>query len=84
MLDTSTEAIRDWLIERVAFYLERGVQDVHPDALFVEIGLDSVFSLTLCGDLEDRFGCVLEPTITWDHPTITALAAHLGVELGRG
>jgi acyl carrier protein len=81
MPDTSTDAIRRWLIERAAYYLERPADEVDPDALFVQLGLDSVYSLTLCGDVEDRFDCVLAPTITWDHPTINALAGYLGTEL---
>jgi acyl carrier protein len=81
--DTSAEAIRTWLLERVAFYLERPVAEVDPGAAFTELGLDSVYALTLCGDIEDRFGLSVEATLPWDHPTVDRLAAHLRGEVAR-
>ncbi|MFF7656631.1 acyl carrier protein [Streptomyces sp. NPDC007983] len=79
---TLTE-IRDWLTERIAFYLEVPAEGVDPSVKFVEMGLDSVYALTMCGDIEDRFEIAVEPTIAWDHPTVDALAAHLNDELNR-
>ncbi|MFE9564789.1 acyl carrier protein [Streptomyces sp. NPDC006487] len=76
-----TTEIRDWLVERVAFYLESRPQDVDTATALIELGLDSVYALTLCGDVEDRFGLVVEPTMAWDHPTVDALTAHLAQEL---
>jgi acyl carrier protein len=79
--DASAEDVRDWLAERVAAYLERDVRDLDPDARFTDLGLDSVYSLTLCGDIEDRYGLMVEPTVAWDHPTVTLLAGHLAGQL---
>ncbi|HEX6524004.1 MAG TPA: acyl carrier protein [Streptosporangiaceae bacterium] len=81
MPDTSTDAIRTWLTERVASYLERSAGEISADALFVEIGIDSMYLLTICGDIEDEFGYYLEPTILMDYPTITAVAGYLSKEL---
>lgn len=80
---TSVPRIRDWLIERVAFYLEMTAEQVDPDQLLVEIGLDSVYAMSLCGDVEERFGLLVEPTMAWDHPTVNAIAEHLSGELGN-
>ncbi|AZQ72649.1 MULTISPECIES: acyl carrier protein [Streptomyces] len=83
--DTLTiEQIRDWFTERVAFYLERPQSEVDPDAKLVEIGLDSVYALTICGDIEDHFGFDVEPTVTWDHPTVNAMARYLHTEITAG
>ena len=38
-----------------------------------EYGLDSVAALSLCGDIEEEFGLIVEPTVAWDHPTVQAL-----------
>lgn len=81
MPETSTDAIRIWLTGRVASYLERSVDDIDPDALLVEIGIDSMYLLTICGDIEDNFGYYLEPAIMMDHPTIIAVARYLDAEL---
>ncbi|TDD40126.1 acyl carrier protein [Actinomadura sp. KC06] len=79
----SEQTIRDWLIERVAFYTERAPDAVDPDVQIVELGLDSVYALNLCGDIEDEFGFEVEPTLGWDHPTVNAITAFLIGELGR-
>ncbi|CAL9515711.1 hypothetical protein SUDANB176_03746 [Streptomyces sp. enrichment culture] len=79
---TSPQEIRAWLVDRVAYYLERSPADVDEGAVLAEMGLDSVYALTLCGDVEDRFGLVVEPTMAWDHPTVDAITAYLAAELG--
>ncbi|RFU41881.1 acyl carrier protein [Actinomadura logoneensis] len=66
-----------WLRERVAHYAQREPAEIDPSANLTSYGLDSVYALSLCGDIEDRLGLVLEPTVAWDHPTIEALAAHV-------
>jgi acyl carrier protein len=48
----------------------------------VELGLDSVYAMTLSGDVEERFDIEVEPTMAWDHPTVNALARHLTDVLG--
>ncbi|MGW7367619.1 acyl carrier protein [Streptomyces sp. NPDC054841] len=75
--------IRTWLLERVAYYLERPAAEIDEGADLAELGLDSVYALTLCGDVEDRFGLAVEPTMAWDHPTVDAITAHLAEELAR-
>jgi acyl carrier protein len=82
-VEITVDSIRGWLVERVAFYLELPVSSVHPDAGLVEMGLDSVYAMTLSGDVEDRFGLEIEPTLAWDYPTINMLAGYLIEELAR-
>lgn len=79
---TSVAAIRTWLVDRIAFYLQRSSEEIDPDAPLVEIGLDSVYAMTLSGDVEERFNIEVEPTMAWDHPTVNALAEYLGGVLG--
>ncbi|MFB4313835.1 acyl carrier protein [Actinomadura sp. 21ATH] len=77
----AAEDVRAWLVERLASYLDRDAATLDPAAGFADLGLDSVYALILCGDVEDRFGLEVEPTITWEHPTVAALAGHLAGEL---
>ncbi len=79
--DITAPEVADWLAEQIADYRDVPVADVDPDVPLAELGLDSVYVLSLCGDIEDRFGLEVEPTIAWDHPTIAALAVHLHGEL---
>jgi acyl carrier protein len=71
----------DWLTNRVAAYLNAEPAAIATDAAISDYGMDSVFALTLCGDLEYEFGIVAEVTLTWDYPSIEAIAGHLTEEL---
>jgi len=77
----AAEVIRSWLIGRVAFYLERPPTEVDPARSLVELGLDSIYALTLCGDVEEQFDLMVEPTMAWDYPTVDAIAGYLTGEL---
>jgi acyl carrier protein len=67
----------DWLTNRIAAYLNTEPATIASDVAINDFGLDSVFALSLCRDLEYELGILTEPTIAWDYPTIEALAGHL-------
>lgn len=71
------EPLCTWLVERVAMYLNRSPADIDPDVPLSDYGLDSVYALTLSGDIEDHLGVPVEPTLVWDYPTISSLAQAL-------
>lgn len=75
-----TAQIRRWLIERVAFYLERPVDDVDESVPLAESGMTSVSAVGLCGDVEDRFQINADPTMVFDYPTVAEIAAFIWVE----
>ncbi|MFC3575160.1 acyl carrier protein [Streptomyces yaanensis] len=78
----TTEELTTWLSDRIALYLKRTPAEIVPTVPLAEYGLDSVAALSLCGDIEEDFDLVLEPTVAWDYPTVSALAAHLAKSLG--
>jgi len=69
--------IQQWLIQHLADYLALPAADIDPTTKLRSYGVDSVYALTLSADIEDTFGLLVEPTLTWDHPTIEAIAIHL-------
>jgi acyl carrier protein len=71
------ETLVDWLTDRVASHLTTDPTAIETDVPFGDYGLDSVFALNLCTDLEQEFGILAQPTLTWDYPTIDAVAGHL-------
>lgn len=73
----TTESLTTWLAERIALYLNRQPAEIDSNVPLAEYGLDSVAALSLCGDIEDEFDLVMEPTVAWDYPTVHALASHL-------
>ena len=74
-------AVVDWLTDRVATYLNTEPTAIATDTAIADFGMDSVFALTLCRDLEYEFGIVVETTIAWDYPSIDAIAGHLTEQL---
>lgn len=77
----TVESLSSWLADRIALYLQRSPAEIMHAVPLAEYGLDSVAALSLCGDIEEDFDVVLEPTVAWDYPTIEAMAGHLVEEL---
>lgn len=73
--------VQAWVASRIVAYGKRPDLAFTVDTEFTEIGIDSVYALTLCGDIEDQYGLELDPEIMWDYPTIRDLSTHLR-ELG--
>jgi len=73
--------LQPWLIGRVAVYLGRPIEEIDPTAPLADMGMDSVYALSLCGDIEEALDLQVEPTLAWDHPSIAAIAGHLSDHL---
>lgn len=67
----------DWLIGRIRFYDQVDADEITLDAPLSELGLDSIYVMTLCGDIEDAYGVPIDPTFFADYSTLRALAAGL-------
>jgi len=70
-------SLKIWLVERVASYVRLKPDAIKTDVALANYGLDSVYALTLTGDIEDYLGLSLESTLMWDHPNIDALSKKL-------
>jgi acyl carrier protein len=66
-----------WLVERVAFYLDRPTEAIRPDVHLAEYGMDSLYSVSVISDIEDLLNLDLDATTLREHATINALAGHL-------
>ena len=80
-MNTETVAIESWLVDRVVAYGRVDTGTFTPETPLAELGLDSVYALTLCGDIEDEYDLDVDPTIVWDHPTIRELAGGISERL---
>ncbi|WP_028648145.1 acyl carrier protein [Nocardiopsis sp. CNT312] len=69
--------LEQWLTRQVATYLDRKPEEIDQHTLFTDHGLDSVYALTFCADIEDFLGITVSDTLLWDYATIRALADHL-------
>jgi len=74
----SAREIRAWVTAKLASSLGVSPRDLDPNAPFTRHGLDSVQAVQLVADLEDWLEQTVPVSAIWDHPSITALAAHFG------
>ncbi|SDH10552.1 Phosphopantetheine attachment site [Sinosporangium album] len=69
--------LRRWLTEKVADHLRMPPADIDPAVKLRTYGMESIHAITLCVDIEETLGLLVDPTLAYDHPTIDALTAHL-------
>ncbi|GAB3175725.1 acyl carrier protein [Myceligenerans halotolerans] len=79
----TTQDLEAWLTEQVVGFGTAAVDQVTPTTPLAELGLDSVYALALCGEIEDAYGIEVDATIAWDHPTIQALAVALAEKMAE-
>lgn len=77
------EAIRDWLIRRVAEAAEMDPSEVDPREPFVSYGLESAEAIGLSGDLQDWLGLRLPATLIYTYPTIESVTEYLTEQVRR-
>ena len=53
------------------------VSEIADDASFYSLGLDSISCVYVLDVLEKRLKLDMDPTVFWDHPTVSLLAGHL-------
>lgn len=80
-LNNPARSIERWVIERVAFYLDCHVRDIDPTVPLCETGIDSASAIGLCGDVEDHWQIDADPTLVFDYPTISDIAAFIAGQL---
>lgn len=75
--ERTTGELAEWIGDWMHRELELRGDRVDVERPFIGYGMDSIHATMLVGDLEERLGRRLSPTLTWDHPTISALVRHL-------
>ena len=73
----SEAELQQWLRARIAEYVQLNADEVQPGTPLSRYGLDSIYALSLCGDIESELGIELDPALIWDHPTVDALTTAL-------
>ena len=74
----SADEVRGWLRARIARRVGLRPEEVPSDQPVTRLGVDSTEAVVISGELQEWLGRRVAPTALWDHPTIDALAAHLG------
>jgi acyl-CoA synthetase (AMP-forming)/AMP-acid ligase II/acyl carrier protein len=71
------EAIAEWIVTRLSQLANLDPDEIDIDEAISRYGLDSSVLLNLTADLSDWLEQQLMPTLFWEYPTITELAAYL-------
>jgi acyl carrier protein len=74
------ERIENWLRKYVGEVLSVEPMSIDLETSFHQLGLDSSAAVGMTGDLGDWLGRELDAAITYDHPSIRALAKSLAQE----
>lgn len=69
----SPETVRTWLITCFAGHVRLPAREIDPGRPFSDYGLNSVDSVGLAADIEDRWGVVVTAEEMWEHPSTDAL-----------
>ncbi|WP_161990348.1 type I polyketide synthase [Streptomyces alboflavus] len=72
------DSVEAWLTARVAERLGLAVTAVDPATPLASLGLDSKQAVAVLAELSARTGREIPASVVFDHPTIRAIAAHLG------
>lgn len=69
----------NWLIERIAHYLERPIDSIGRDVDLAAYGMDSLYAMNMISDIEDYLNLDfdLDATTLREYPTINTLIAYL-------
>ena len=76
----SSADIEGWLLQRLQARLGDGAEVVDRHMPFSYYGLDSIDAVELAAELEDWLGQPVSATLTFDYPTVSAVATYLAAE----
>jgi acyl carrier protein len=79
----SKESIAAWLVHWIAKELGLPPEVIETEKSLLDYSLSSVTAMMLVGDLEERLGLTLPPTLVWDYPSIAAIADFLTEQLAK-
>jgi acyl carrier protein len=78
--DASSVDIEGWLLHRLQSRLGPGAEVVDRYMPFSYYGLDSIAAVELAAELEDWLGRPVSATLTFDYPTVSAVATYLAAK----
>src|SRR5216684_8786599 len=69
--------IEAWLLDRLLARLPNGAEQIDGHMPFSYYGLDSIDAVELAAELEEWLGRPVSATLTFDYPTVSAVATYL-------
>jgi acyl carrier protein len=79
---TARDAISTFLTDRLAARIGVRPDAIDRDADLIELGVKSIDAVIVSGDLEDRFGIEIDPTLVFEHRTVNRITEVVAADLG--
>jgi acyl carrier protein len=73
-VNANRRPILRWLTTQLASYLEVPATAINPLVPLAEMGVGSVHTISLVGDVELHFDIGVDPTMIVDYPTLASIA----------
>ncbi len=73
----SHDELQSWLLDRIAFYLDRPAENIDPGVALARYGVDSVYAISIISDIEDHLQVEVDVAEARRRETVTALTDYL-------
>lgn len=74
-------AITEFVRERIAARTKIPLEKIAISARLIDLGLQSIDAVLLCGEVEDRFSVELDPNTIFEHETLDGFIADIVARL---
>ncbi|MFB4319645.1 acyl carrier protein [Actinomadura sp. 21ATH] len=73
----SRDELRMWLIDQVAFYLDKPAEGIDPRVELARYGVDSVYAISIVSDIEDHLQVEVDVAEARRRGTVDTLTDYL-------
>ncbi|MFI0449738.1 acyl carrier protein [Actinomadura sp. 6N118] len=79
----SNGELQTWLIDRIAFYLDKPAESIDPAVELARYGVDSVYAISIISDIEDHLQVEVDLDEARRRETVDSLTGYLLDLIGR-
>lgn len=73
----SRDGLERWLLDRIAFYLDKPADSIDPEVELARYGMDSVYAISIISDIEDHLQVEVDVAKARSRGTVDALTDYL-------
>ncbi|MEU8308461.1 acyl carrier protein [Actinomadura sp. NPDC048955] len=73
----SHDELQSWLLDKIAFYLDRPVENIDPGVELARYGVDSVYAISIISDIEDHLQVEVDVAEARRRETVADLTDYL-------
>ncbi|MFD0857242.1 acyl carrier protein [Actinomadura adrarensis] len=73
----SRDGLERWLLDRVAFYLDKPIDSIDPTVELARYGVDSIYAISIISDIEDHLQVEVDVAEARRRGTVDSLTSYL-------